>query len=802
MTLLLPPADRPPHSRMTFASSNGAGVVAPLHTSLDEGAPEPLDWGRLMAAVKRWRWLVAGTVAFGTIAGLVASRFVKPLFRAQATVWIDSRDRHEGGPAPFQPGQLLDPEAWLDLMRSYAVLDEAARAERLYVHAPARTPPALMSTFAVADTFRAGAYRLVAEGAGYRLETADGIELDRAAAGDSLGLSLGFRWVPPSGVLPTGAEAPFEVVPLRDAASQLAEQLQLHIDPDGNLLRLELEGTDRARLVRVLDRIAGRYVEVAGDLKRQKLTELTKILAEQLAGATADLVSAESTYEAFRTRTITLPSERAVAGAATTPAGGGAGAGDPVVDRYFDLQGRRGQLQRDREAIERALAGGLSVEALNAVPAARESRELGPALDELTAKQTELRGMRAKYSEAYPPVIELAERVRALRETTIPTLARALAADLRAREGIARRDVVAAGTDLRGIPARSLEEGRLRRTVALAEDLHNTLQQRHEEAVLAVASSIPDARILDHAAVPRAPIRDTALRIVALALFGSLGLGLMVAVMLDRFDPRFRYPSQIAKDLGLPILGAIPHVPSLPRRLRDRQDREVAPLIEALRGVRMSVLTAADQASPLVLTVSSPGSGDGKSFLASHIAFAFAEAGYQTVLVDGDIRRGRLHQRFGLERRPGLCDVLQGGVSLDAALRATDYPELTVLPCGARMHHAPELLGGPGMAVVMAELRRRYQVVICDSPPLSAGIDPYILAAATGRLVLVMRTGISHREMMSAKLSVLGRMPIDLLGVVMNDVPTDPTYGYYSYYLAGYETRDEAPTDGRITVGT
>jgi capsular exopolysaccharide synthesis family protein len=216
----------------------------------------------------------------------------------------------------------------------------------------------------------------------------------------------------------------------------------------------------------------------------------------------------------------------------------------------------------------------------------------------------------------------------------------------------------------------------------------------------------------------------------------------------------------------------------------------------------MSILTAAEQASPLVFTISSPGSGDGKSFLASHIAFAFAEAGFQTVLVDGDIRRGRLHQRFGLDRRPGLSDVLTGGVSLDEALRPTDYPELHVLPCGARVHHAPELLGGPGMSVVMAELRRRFQVVICDSPPLSAGIDPYVLAAATGRLMLVMRTGISHREMMGAKLHVLGRMPIDLLGVVMNDVPPDPSYGYYSYYLPGYETKDEASSDGMITVVT
>jgi len=77
--------------------------------------------------------------------------------------------------------------------------------------------------------------------------------------------------------------------------------------------------------------------------------------------------------------------------------------------------------------------------------------------------------------------------------------------------------------------------------------------------------------------------------------------------MLDRFDPRFRYPSQIARDLGLPILGAIPHVPAPPRRWQDRQTRS-GPLIEALPRVRMSILTATGQASPLVFHHLSPGS--------------------------------------------------------------------------------------------------------------------------------------------------------------------------------------------------
>lgn len=789
MSLSLPPSStRPPSPRVSLSLPVAHDPRGPARGAGTDEDGTSIDWRRIWTAVVRWRYLVVGIVGVGTLAGLGATRIIKPHFRAQATIWIDSRDRREAGPAPFQPGQLFDPEAWLDLVRSYAVLDDVARRERLYLRLPKQAPAVLWNGFQVADTFRAGSYRLVAEpeGGGYRLETGDGIELDRAAAGLPLGMALGFRWTPPAGALERGARSEFEVVTLRDASDALAEELKLHIDPEGNLLRMQLEGTDRDRLVRILNGVAQRYVAVSAELKRQKLTELTGILSDQLATATRDLVVAESSYQAFRTRTITLPTERA-------PTAGAEAAPDPAVDRYLALASSRDALEHDRAAIDRALAGpnGVSIEALTSVPAARDSRELGPALDELATKETELRGLRARYSEEYPTVQQLAARVTTLRAVTIPALARALSAELRTRELQARQEVGGAAAALRAIPARSLQEARLQRTVTLAEDLHNTLQQRYEEARLAVASSIPDTRVLDPAAVPRYPVRDTAGRLMAMAFLGSLAAALALVVLIDRLDPRFRYASQVSRDLGLTIIGALPH---LPRAAKGEPARPAmaGPLIESLRGVRLSLLTAAEGSAPLALAISSPGSGDGKSFLSAHLAFAFAEAGYRTVLVDGDIRCGRLHQRFGAERRPGLSDVLQGTVPLRDALRATSYAGLQILPCGSRAQLAPELLASVAMESLMDELRGQFDVIICDTPPLSAGIDPFVLATATGRLLLVVRNGVSDRETLTGKLDVLDRMPVQLLGVVMNDVPLDRTYGYYSYHLTGYEAKEEA----------
>src|ERR1041385_2753657 len=167
MTMTIPPNELPPIRPAPVLASlaSRAALAAEERPDADAG-PEPFDWRRAWAAVRRWRWLVAGITVGGALLGVIASRIVRPSYRAQATIWIDARDRQANGPVPFQPGRLLDPEAWLDLVRSYTVLDDVAREEHLFVQAPARTPASFLASFQVTDSFRPGPYRLTADADG------------------------------------------------------------------------------------------------------------------------------------------------------------------------------------------------------------------------------------------------------------------------------------------------------------------------------------------------------------------------------------------------------------------------------------------------------------------------------------------------------------------------------------------------------------------------------------------------------------------------------------------------------------
>jgi len=619
----------------------------------------------------------------------------------------------------------------------------------------------------------------------------DGV-VQQGAVGDSVGAGIGFAWVPPASALTAGRRVDFVVTAPYEATGKLAKQLKVTADLDGNFLRMELGGPNPVLVSAIVNAVANRFVEVAAALKREKLTELTRILGVQLAQAQVRLGQAEDSLRIFRVRAVTVYSQ---GGASVTP--NMQYQKDPMFAGLLDVKVSREEARRDRETIERLLAqlpeSGLALDALGMVGSVQRSTELAQALRDLTTKQADLRTLRAHYTEADPSVRRLAAEVAALERQTIPALAGALAGELRVREQQLGERVDAGSADLRKIPPLAVEETRLQRDVTLAEQAVLNLQQRYEEARLAEVSSLSDVRVLDRSPVPQVPSGSLGPILIALALMGGLGLGVGGAVLLDHADRHVHHPDHVTQRMGLAILGAVPHVDWH----NGKREESAGQVIEALRGVRLSVAHRHGGSGPVIVTVTSPGRSDGKSFVASNLALAFADAGSRTLLIDGDVRRGRLHHVLNRVRRPGLTEILAGVVPLEHAIQATSTRNLSFISCGARSHAGPALLSSAAMVQLVGQLRAQFNAIVVDSAPLGAGADGFALGTATGSLLVVLRTGVSDRELAEAKLGILQHLPINVLGAVLNDVRPGGAYRYYSYYLEGYGTRDELNAEGQ-----
>jgi polysaccharide biosynthesis transport protein len=705
-------------------------------------APEEpaFDLRRSLAVLARYKWLIVALTALGTTAGFVAGRLVPPVFAAQATLWLQIGDVRGARPTgPIQAAGLLEWSSWVDLLRSFVVLDEVVRREHVYIERSDAGDSTLFAGFVLKRNFVPGEYRLeISRDARSFVLLLGGREVQRGTVGDSVGSAYGFGWVPASGDLRPGLVVRFRVWTPRDAALRLKDKLVTKLPQQGSFLQLELEGRDASATASTLNAIADRFVEVAAELKRQKLTELSQILREQLNSSYADLRRAEGSLETFRVRTITLPSEQS-----SPVAPGLEQTTNPAFQAFFNMRVQRDQLERDRQAIDRVLAqpdSFVTAVQLEAIPSVREGAELRRALSELTDKEASARAMRLQFTDQHPPLQRLQGEIDALRRQSVPGLARQLSAELAARVRESDTRIGSASHELQQIPMRAIEEARLRRDVAIAENLYTTLQQRYEEARLAEVSSIPDVRILDRAVAPDQPLKNRVIIILLGGLLGGLGSAAGLAILLDQHDRRVRYPEQVSLGMGLAILGALPRLRGGKRRIDGETEGQV---VEALRAIRMNLAHAYGAAGPLVTTITSPGSGDGKSFLASNLAISFADAGHRVLLIDADIRRGGLHRVLGLQRKPGLLDFLGGST-----------------------------------------------IIILDSAPLGAGVDPLILGALTGSIVLVLRTGVSDREFTIAKLDAVSRLPIRVLGAVLNDVKPTDGYGYYAY-LPGYGTSEE-----------
>ncbi|HEU5262520.1 MAG TPA: polysaccharide biosynthesis tyrosine autokinase [Gemmatimonadales bacterium] len=749
-----------------------------------------LNWRHIAMAVLRFKWMVGAVAVLGTLLGVIASQGLDSTYEARATLWVDVPDVRARDQGPIQSGQLVGASGWVDLLQSHVVLDDVVRELRLYLSLTTRADTAALATFQVKDRVRPGTYRLTADAGGrFALLGDDGAAVGVGALGDSVGADLGMAWVPPAGAVRPGRAIEFSVTSVAAAAGRLAAVMRVHTDllegKVGNFMSVELRGSDPVHIAAIVNAIAERFVAVAADLRRQKLVELVRILGDQVRYAQGNLAQAEQALRQFRVGAITVLS----GGGASLLSGGGR---DPASSEFFDMKVSREQLRRDRRALERVLAqmpdSGVSVDALETSPAVQHSSALMQGLKELTEKQAMLRALRYRYTEQHPPVRRLAGEIATLERHTIPALVRGLIAQLTAREAELSRNVDSVAGGLRQIPPLAIQEARLQRDVAIAEQLFANIQQRFEEARLAEVSSIPEVRILDRADPPHAPLFNAAPALVALAFMGSLVLAIVGAVVLDRVDSRVRYPDQVTGAMGLTILGAVPHVSR-----RNGGDKGVGPVIEALRGLRLRMVHAHGEAGPILVTITSPGKGDGKSFVAANLALAFAEAGYRTLLIDGDIRQGSLHRMLRVSRKPGLTELLAGTAPRGQVIQATGYPTLWFLGGGSRTQSGPELLSTAPMARLITSLRPGYDVILVDSPPLAAGADAYALGTLTGALLLVLRTGYSNRQLAQANVDVLARLPIRVLGAVLNDVRLGGAYDYYSYYLSGYEVGDEEP---------
>ena len=278
----------------------------------------------------------------------------------------------------------------------------------------------------------------------------------------------------------------------------------------------------------------------------------------------------------------------------------------------------------------------------------------------------------------------------------------------------------------------------------------------------------------------------------------GVGLGLWAEVA----DRSFRSPTDLRRQLGLPVLG---HVP--PIRITDPPEvkPEVAldPILashlrphsaeaEAVRGVRTQLLFSTSGRDHQVLQITSPNPGDGKSTLAANLAISLAKSDKRVVLVDCDFRKPRIHRMFALTNpEMGVASVVADQADLGAVVQGCEIQNLSILPCGPRPANPAELLTTPKFQEILDDLRFNYDYVIVDTPPVLAVSDPAAVAPRVDGVILVFRMTKDARRAAERARDDLAAVGGHILGVVVNaSNDRDMGYGYGHGYRYEYQYSD------------
>jgi tyrosine-protein kinase Etk/Wzc len=349
----------------------------------------------------------------------------------------------------------------------------------------------------------------------------------------------------------------------------------------------------------------------------------------------------------------------------------------------------------------------------------------------------------------------------------------------------------------------SSEELKLTRLIRdrdVNDRIYSMLRQKREEVRINEAGKIGDIQIVDAAEEPLLPTKPNKIGNLIIGLFLGLALGVGLSLILESLDTSLKSREDVEKYVNLPVLASIPSIKSENGRSHERtlslikrHQHEMVPMAEKLLAnlnghsthiyeayhsllVNFSLINTDGVLKSILVT--SAGQGEGKTLTAINMAQAFARGGMRVLLIDGDLRCPVIHKVLGIDREPGLANVLVNRIAPAHAMYQQQNENLAVMPCGTALPHPSEILFTKGMRDLLADLKREFDLIVIDAPPLIAVTDSVILGTEVDGVCLVIKSGrTSHASLLRAK-QLLENGRSRIIGTIVNDVDWQSIYGY------------------------
>ncbi len=543
----------------------------------------------------------------------------------------------------------------------------------------------------------------------------------------------------------------------------------------------------------IANRVAVEYVRYLMDHSEKGNVSAIQFLRSQAAALREEVEELERQLHAYRTREnlVSLEENQNI-----------------IVDRLKQLNSSvtsarvaRTEIDTMMEQVERYRDEGRDLLELDAIASFGSLPRLKQRREELEAEREV---MSERYLRRHPAMIENARNLETVQQQIDRNIEEAIN-ELRSRQENAhereerlRSELAAAEMDSLKLDDLRVEYRAMERELETARNTHGRILRRLDEATITSQIENSNIRVFEEARTPGAPYSPDVVKAGLLLVFlggvtfAGLPLGLYFA------DTRLKGWSDVETHLGRSVLGELPQTRGIKRAqactvvARDLNDPAT---VESFRSLYDQVEIVSRVEIPKTLLVTSTLPGEGKTYVACNLAATYASHGRRTLLIDGDLRGPTIHNQFGLDNKKGLLRFLQESERCDGDPAgketlglAEPFRNLYVIPAGGRTKKATEMYDSHRAGVFFDWIRRYFDLILLDSPPLAVFPDALNLAHYARETLYVCGFNRVNRDMAHAQAERINQTDAKVLGIVMNRMPTRRSASIY-YSGHGYRSR-------------
>jgi capsular exopolysaccharide synthesis family protein len=565
---------------------------------------------------------------------------------------------------------------------------------------------------------------------------------------------------------------PFQDDP--DPGARFMRHVSIEPVPESRLVLIQVTHTDPREAALWANTLAAVYIDESVAQRVESARKAYDWLQERLAATQQSMrESQERLFRNLQGQDLFVPegSVSAVSASITK-----------LNEDHIEAQARRIALEA---ALKQADQMRARAQALDAVPQVAADSLVMSLNGQLTTLGLDLSRLKEKFREAHPEVQKVQAQIDQIRKakndraTQIVAGLRAEFAQLQRRESELRAAIEAQKAQAATQSRKTAELEAMRKESESSKNLYEVLLQKLNETDIAASIRNNNVSLVEKATPPLWPVRPEKKKIAALALALGLVLGVGLVLGRDFFDNTIKDPEELERYLHLDLLAAVP-----------RYDESTVHLVtEAYQNLRTALIFARKEEGGQVVLITGTAPQEGKTTTLVNIAKLLASSGEKTVVVDFDLRRAQLHSRLGLTREPGVTGFFVRHEDLDALIRPTRVPNLFALTAGALPPNPPALLARRAVAELLDHLRRRFEWVLIDSPPLASVTDALLVARHADAAAYVVQHNKIDKKLVKRSVNALRKATPNLLGAVLNAVDVKAK-GYYYYY---YQHETGAP---------